>query len=90
LDDITPIFLALEQDFNNAARAIGWVGTTGWGEQAVLHLNHDAAVWAMRCFPMSTPIERSIFSRQFKAQSIPSKALNLLNYDSNELYPITG
>ena len=59
LDDVTAFLFALERHFNNAAQAIGWVGTTGWGEQAVLQLNGDAAVWAMHRFPMSTPIEWS-------------------------------
>jgi len=59
LDDVTAFLFALERHFNNAAQAIGWVGTTGWGEQAVLQLKGDAVVWAMHHFPMSTPIEWS-------------------------------
>jgi len=59
LDDVTAFLFALERHFNNAAQAIRWVGTTGWGEQAVLQLKGDAAVWAMHHFPMSTPIEWS-------------------------------
>jgi hypothetical protein len=59
LDDITAFLFALERHFKNAAQAIGWVGTTGWGEQAVLQLTGDAATWAMHRFPISTPIEWS-------------------------------
>ncbi|KAF8241395.1 hypothetical protein K440DRAFT_643511 [Wilcoxina mikolae CBS 423.85] len=35
LDDVTTFLCALEQHFKKTAQAIGWVGTTGWGEQAV-------------------------------------------------------
>jgi len=55
-DDVTAFHFALERHIQNAAQAIGWVGTTGWGEQAVLQLNADVAVWPMHRFPMSTPI----------------------------------
>jgi len=35
-----------------------WMGgTMGWGEQAVLQLKCNAAIWAMHRFPMSMPIE---------------------------------
>ncbi|KAF8241388.1 hypothetical protein K440DRAFT_643711 [Wilcoxina mikolae CBS 423.85] len=38
LDDLTACLFSLERHFINAAQAIVWVDTTGWGEQAVLQL----------------------------------------------------
>jgi len=44
LDDVTAFLPALERHSMTASQAIGWVGTTGWGEQAVLQQKGDAAV----------------------------------------------
>ena len=85
LDDVTAFLFALERHFKNAAQAIGWVGTTGWGEQAVLQLKGDAAVWAMHRFPMSAPIEWSTFCTELKAKFIPSNALDLVKREWEEL-----
>jgi hypothetical protein len=85
LDDVTAFLFALERHFKNAAQAIGWVGTTGWGEQAVLQLKGDAAVWAMHRFPMSAPIELSTFFTELNAQFIPSNALDLVKREWEEL-----
>jgi hypothetical protein len=57
LDDGTTFHFALELHFKNTAQAIGWVGTTGQGEQAVLQVKGNEAVWAMHRFPMCTHIE---------------------------------
>jgi len=58
----------------------------GWGEQAVLQLKGDAAVWAMHCrFPMSAPIEWSTFCTELKAKYIPSNALDLVKREWEEL-----
>ena len=57
MDDVTAFLFPLERHFKNEAQAIGWVGTTGWGDQAVLQLKGDTAVWAMLRIPMSAPIE---------------------------------
>jgi len=84
-NDVTAFLLAFEQHFKNAAQAIGWVGTTGWGEQAVLQLRGDAAVWAMHRFPMSTPIKCSTFCTELKAKFIPSNALDLVKREWEEL-----
>jgi hypothetical protein len=56
-DDVTTFLFALEQHFRHAALAIGWVGTMGWGEQALMQQAGNVAVWAMHHFPMSTPTE---------------------------------
>jgi hypothetical protein len=85
LDDVTAFLFALERHFKNAAQAIGWVGTTGWGEQAVLQLKGDAATWAMHRFPISTPIEWSTFCTELKAKYIPSNALDLVKREWEEL-----
>ena len=85
LDDVTAFLFALEQHFKNAAQAIGWVGTTGWGEQAVLQLKGDAAVWAMHCFAMSTLIEWSTCCTELKDKYIPSNALDLVKREWEEL-----
>jgi hypothetical protein len=85
LDDVTAFLFALEPHFKNAAQAIGWVGTMGWGDQAVLPLKGDAAVWGMRHFPMSTPIESSTICIELKAKFIPSNALDLVKYEWEEL-----
>jgi len=69
----------------NAAQAIGWVGMTGWGEQAVLQLKGDAGVWAMHHFPMRAAIEWSTFCTQLKAKLIPSNALDLVKREREEL-----
>jgi len=63
LDDVTTFLFALKRHFTNAAQAIGWVGTTGRATQAALQLKGDTAVWAIHRFPMSTPIEWSIFAQ---------------------------
>ena len=78
LDIVTTFLFALEQHFKDAAQAIGWVGTTDWGEQGVLQLKGDAAVWAMHRFPMSAPIEWSTFCTELKAKFIPSNTLDLV------------
>jgi len=57
----------------------------GWGELAVLKLKGDAAVWAMHRFPMSAPIEWSIFCMELKAKYIPSNALHLVKREWEEL-----
>jgi len=85
LEDVTAFLFALERHFKNAAQAIRWVGTTGWGEQAVLQLNGDAAVWAMHRFSMSPPIEWSTFCTEVKAKFIPSNALDLVKREWEEL-----
>jgi hypothetical protein len=85
LDDVTAFLVALEQHLKNAAQPIGWVGTTGWGKQAVLELKGDAGVWAMHCFPMSTPIEWSTCCTELKAKYIPSNALDLVKRKWEEL-----
>jgi hypothetical protein len=85
LDDVSSFLFALERHFKNAAQAIGWVGTTGWGEQAVLQLKGDAAVWAMHRFPMSAPIKWSTFYTELKAKFIPSNALDLVKCEWEEL-----
>jgi len=85
LDDVTAFLCALERHFKNAAQAIGWVGTTGWGVQAVLQLKGDAAVWAMHRLPMSTPIEWSTFCTELKAKYKPSDALDLVKCEWEEL-----
>jgi len=76
LDNVTAFIFTLEQHLKNAAQAIGWVGTSGWGEQAVLQLKGDAAVWAMHRFPMSMRIEWSTICTELKAKFIPSNALD--------------
>ena len=85
LDDVTAFLFALEQHFKNAAQAIGWVGTTGWGEQAVLQSKADAAVWARHHFPMGAPIKWSMFCTELKAKFIPSNAVNLVKREWEEL-----
>ena len=85
LDDVTAFLFALERHFKNAAQAVGWVGTTGWGEQPVLQLKGDAAVWAIHRLPMSAPIEWSTFCTELKAKFIPSNALHLVKHDWEEL-----
>jgi len=85
LDDVTAFLFALERHFKNAPQTIGWVGTIGWGEQAVLQFKGDAAVWAMHRFPMSTPIEWSTFCTELKAKYIPSNALDLVKREWEEL-----
>jgi len=85
LYDVTAFLFAQERDFNNVAQAIRWVGTTGWGEQAVLQQKGDAAVWAMHRFPMSKPIKWSTFCEELKAKYIPSNALNLVKRECEEL-----
>jgi len=61
LDDVTDFLFTFEWHCKNEAQAIEWVGTTGWGEQAVPQQKGDAAVWATHRFPKSTPIEWSTF-----------------------------
>jgi len=78
LADVTAFLFALKQHLWSAAQAIGWVSTTGWGEQAVLQLTGDAVVWAMHCFPLSTPIEWSTICTELKAVYIPYNALDLV------------
>jgi len=78
LDDVTAFLFPLERHVKNAAQAIGWVGTICWREEAVLQLKGDAAVWAMYCVPMSTPIEWSTFSTELKPKFIASNALDLV------------
>ena len=90
LDDVTAFLFALVRHFKTAAQAIGWVGTTGWGEQAVLQLKGDAAVWAMHRFPMSAPIEWSTFCTELKAKFIPSNAFDLFKCEWEELSLKTG
>jgi len=85
LDDVTTFLFALERHFKNPALAIAWVCTMGWGEQAVLQLKGDAAVWAMHRFPMSTPIELSTFCTKLKAKFIPSNPLDLVKHEWKEL-----
>jgi len=85
LDDLTAFPFALERQYKNAAQAIGWVGTTGWGEQAVLQLKGDTAGWAMHRFPMCAPIEWSTFCAELKAKFIPSNALDLVKREWEEL-----
>jgi len=85
LDDVTAFLFDLERQFKNAAQAIGWVGTTGWGEQAVLRLKGDAAVWAMHRFSRSAPIEWSTFFTELKAKPIPSNTLDLVKREWEEL-----
>jgi len=82
LDDVTTFLSALERHFKNAAQAIGWVGTTGWGEHTVLQLKGDAAVWAMHRFPMSAAIKWSTVCTGLKAEFIPSNALDLVKRES--------
>jgi hypothetical protein len=84
LDDVTAFLFALECHFKNAAQAIGWVGTTGWGKQAVLQLKGDKAIWAMHHFPMSMPIEWTTFCTEPKAKYIPSNALGLVKREKEE------
>jgi len=74
LDSVTAFLFALERHFKNAAQAIASVGTTGWGEQAVLQSKGDAAVWAMHRLPMSAPIEWSTLWTELKGMFIPSNA----------------
>ena len=90
MDDVTAFVFALEQHFKNAAQAIGWVGTTGWREQAVLQMKGDAAVCAMHRFPMSTPIKWSTFCTELKAKFIPSNTLDLVKHEWEELNPNKG
>jgi len=85
LDDVTAFLLAWVQHFNNAAQAIGWVGTTGWGEHAVLQLKRDTAVWAMHCFPMTAPIKWSTVCTELKARYLASNALDLVKREWEEL-----
>jgi len=85
LDDVTAFLFALERHFKNAAQAIGWVSTTGWGEQAVLQLKGDTVVWAMHRFPMSAPIEWSTLCTELKAKFIPSNTLDLVKREWEEL-----
>jgi len=75
----------MERHFKNAAQAIGWVGTTGWGEQAVLQLKGNPAVWAMHRFRMSAPIEWSTFCTELKAKFILSNTLDLVKREWEEL-----
>jgi hypothetical protein len=90
LDDVTTFLFILERHLKNAAQAIGWVGTMGWGEQAVLQLKGDAAVWAMHRCPMSTPIEWSTFCTGLKAKFIPSNTLDQVKRGCEELSPTKG
>jgi hypothetical protein len=85
LHDVTAFLFALEGHFKNAAQAIGWVGTTVWGEQAVVQLKGNAAVWAMHRFPMSAPIEWSTFCTELQAKYILSNALDLVKHEWEEL-----
>ena len=62
----------------------------GWGEQAVLQLKGDAAVWAMHCFLMSTPIKWSIFGTELKAMYSPSNVLDLVKCEGEELSLVKG
>jgi len=90
LDNVTAFLFALEGHFKTAAQAIGWVGTTGWGEQAVLQLKGDAAVWAVHRFPMSAPIKWSTFFTELKAKFIPSNTLDLVKRKWEELSLVKG
>jgi hypothetical protein len=85
LDDVTTFLFPLERHFKNAAQAIGWVGTMGWGEQAMLQLKGDAATWARHHFPISTNIEWSTFCTELKAKYILSNALDLVKREWEEL-----
>jgi hypothetical protein len=85
LDDVTAFLFALERHFKNASQAIRWVGTMGWGEQVVLQLKGDAAVWAMHRFPMGAPTEWSTFCTELKAKYIPYNALDLVKCEWEEL-----
>jgi len=85
LDNVTAFLFALERHFRNAAQAIGWVGTIGGGEKAVLQLKGNTAVWAMHRFPMSTPIEWSTICTELKAKFIPSNTLDLVKHEWAEL-----
>jgi len=51
----------------------------------VLQLKGDAAVWAIRRFPMSAPIEWSTFCTELKAKFVPSNALDLVKREWEEL-----
>ncbi|KAF8245057.1 hypothetical protein K440DRAFT_646585 [Wilcoxina mikolae CBS 423.85] len=44
LDDVILCLFAFERHFKNAAQAIGWIGTMGWGEQAVLQFKVNVAI----------------------------------------------
>jgi hypothetical protein len=90
LDDVTAFLFALEHHFKNAAQAIGWVSTTGWGKQAVLQLMGNAAVWAMQRFPMSAPIEWSAFYTKLTAKYNPSNDLDLVKREWDELCQMKG
>jgi len=85
LDNITAFLFALEQPFKNAAQAIGWVGTMGWGEHPVVQLKGDVAVWATHRFPMSMPIEWSTFCTELNGKNIQSNALDLVKCECKEL-----
>jgi len=85
LDDVAAFLFALERQFENAAPAMGWVRTTGWGKQAVLQPKGDAAVWAMHHFPMRMPMEWSTMCTELKAKNIPSNALDMVKCKSEEL-----
>jgi len=85
LDDVTAFIFGFERHFKNTAQAMGWVGTTGWGEHAVLQLKSNTAVWGMHRFPMSTPIEWSTFCIELKAEYIQSNALDLVKRKWEEL-----
>jgi len=51
----------------------------------VLQLNGDAALSAMHCFPMMTPIQWSNFCTELKTKSIQSNALGLVKPEWEEL-----
>lgn len=57
----------------------------GWGEQAVLQLKGEAAVWAMHRVPMSMPIEWSTFCTELQVKYILSHTLDLGKCEWEEL-----
>jgi len=85
LNNVTAFLFALEWHLKNAVQVIGWVGTMGWEEQAVLKMQGNAAVWAMHHFQMSTPMEWSTFHTELKSKFIPSNALDLVKCKWEEL-----
>jgi hypothetical protein len=51
----------------------------------VLQLKGDAAVGAVHCFPMCTPIEWSTFCTELRAKFIRCNALDLVKCEWDEL-----
>jgi len=84
-DNVAAILLPLEWHLELAIQAMGWVGTTRWGEQAVLQPTGNTAVWAMHLSPMSTPIKWFPICAELKVKYNASNILDLVKRELEEL-----